>query len=127
MKIGFGDDMSQSDQQHLFEQLIDFRHRHKISLGLTYSHESIQAGLSESMAGELVQMKPNRVTHSHASEVRNRSETTTRAKLLSALSQSPCCQEYRRTGLGSLSVVTTKKLGPWRLSDINVQYDHCTR
>ena len=117
--------MSQSDQQKLFDKLIECRHQNTIVLGLTYPQASTQAALSESMVVDSVTAKASRVTQYHSADPRSRSETTQRVKLLSALSQSPCCQEYRRTSLGSLAVSTTK--GPWRLSDVNVQYDFCTR
>ena len=114
--------MSLSDQQKLFDKLIECRHQNTIVLGLTYSQASTQAALSESMVVDFVTAKASRVTQYHSADPR---ETTQRVKLFSALFQSPCCQEYRRTSLGSLAVSTTK--GPWRLSDVNVQYDFCTR
>lgn len=122
IKIGYGEDMSQSDQQQLFDQLIDFRHCHQITLGLKHSNEPAQSGLCDSMAVD-AGTKPMRNSQSHSSVY---SETATRVKLVSALSQSPCCKEYKRTGLGTLSV-TAKKQSPWRLSDINMQYEFCTR
>ena len=109
--------MSQSDQQDLFDKIFECRHCQKIALGLTYQQDSTQAALSESMA-----IDP-RISHSQLTNSRNRSsETATRVKLLSALA---CCQEDRRLTLGSLSMNARK--GPWRPSDVNVQYDFCTR
>lgn len=118
--------MSPSDQQKVFEKLIEYRQRGTIILGLAYPQESAaQVAVSESMAVDFIPAKPPRVSQSHLTDARNRIETTTRVKLCSALAQSPCCQEYKRTTLGSLSVNTKK--GPWRLSDVNMQYDFCTR
>ena len=62
-----------------------------------------------------------------AENVLQRSDTLTRVKLYSDLSQSPYCQEYIRLKLGSLTFSDAKKEKNWRVTAINMGYAVCSR
>ena len=59
--------------------------------------------------------------------VLQRSDTLTRVKLFSDLSQSPYCQEYERLKLGSLTFSAANKGSDWRVTAINMGYAVCNR
>ena len=59
--------------------------------------------------------------------VLQRSDTLTRVKLFSDLSQSPYCLEYVRLKLGSLTFSASNKESDWRVSAINMGYAVCNR
>ena len=52
--------------------------------------------------------------------------TLTRVKLLSEISQSPYCMEYNRLKLGSVNFQDSKK-GAWRTTTLNLAYAVCSR
>ena len=53
-------------------------------------------------------------------------DTLTRVKLLSDISQSPCCIEYNRLKLGSVNFQDSKN-GAWRVTTLNLGYAVCSR
>ena len=59
--------------------------------------------------------------------VLQRSDTLTRVKLFSDLSQSPYCLEYERLKLGSLTFSASNKGSDWRVTAINMGYAVCNR